>query len=85
MSILTMLLRKKKNNNTLIIYIYIKGFLKLTFCILWSMIVIGLQFPYAMVVGWELFGDKEVSNLGFKSVVLHLLLISIEIQWDHDE
>jgi len=49
------------------------------------MIVIGLQFPYAMVVGWELFGDKEVSNLGFKSVVLHLLLISIEIQWDHDE
>jgi len=49
------------------------------------MIVIGIQFPYAMVVGWEFFGNKEESGLGFNSLVLHLLLISIEIQWNHDE
>ena len=44
------------------------------------MIVIGIQFPYAMVVGWEFFGNKEESGLGFNSLVLHLLLISIEIE-----
>jgi len=48
------------------------------------MIQIGLQIPYAMVVGWELFNDKEKSGLPFKSFALHLAILSIEFCWDLD-
>ena len=44
------------------------------------MIVIGIQIPYAMMVGWELFLDKKHFN--YKSFVLHLLVLTIEFIWD---
>ena len=50
------------------------------FCIFDGMIVIGIQIPYAMMVGWELFLDKK--HLNYKSFVLHLLVLTIEFIWD---
>lgn len=49
------------------------------------MLEISFQFPYAMMVGWESFVDKEVTRLPFKSLVLHLLIVTIEFKWDLDE
>lgn len=44
------------------------------------MIIISIQIPYAMMVGWELFLDKK--HLNRKSFVLHLLVLTIEFIWD---
>ena len=46
------------------------------------MVVISLQIPYAMIVGWECFLDKEKLNMKHKSFVLHLLVLTIEFIWD---
>lgn len=48
------------------------------------MVEISFQFPYAMMVGWELFADKEVTGLPFSSLVFHLLLVTVEFKWDID-
>lgn len=49
------------------------------------MIVIGIQAPYALLVGIDTYLDKEETKLGYKSFILHLALISIDFRWDFDE
>lgn len=48
------------------------------------MVVISIQIPYAMIVGWECFLNKEQLNMNHKSFVLHLLVLTIEFIWDAD-
>ena len=47
------------------------------------MLKIGIQPPYALMIGAELFVNKE--DLGYKSIVIHALLLSFEICWDIDQ
>jgi len=47
------------------------------------MLKIGIQPPYALMIGLELFVNKE--DLGYKSFVIHALLLSFEICWDIDQ
>jgi hypothetical protein len=47
------------------------------------MLKIGIQPPYALMIGFELFVNKE--DLGYKSFVIHALLLSFEICWDIDQ
>jgi hypothetical protein len=47
--------------------------------------IIALQPPYSLLVGFDTYLDKEQTDLGYKSIVLHFLLLSIEIKYDHDE
>lgn len=47
------------------------------------MLKIGIQPPYALMIGFELFVNKE--DLGYKSFVIHALLMSFEICWDIDQ
>jgi hypothetical protein len=47
------------------------------------MLKIGIQPPYALMIGLELFVNKE--DLGYKSFVIHALLMSFEFCWDIDQ
>lgn len=47
------------------------------------MLKIGIQPPYALMIGFELFVNKE--DLGYKSFVIHALLMSFEVCWDIDQ
>ena len=47
------------------------------------MLKIGIQPPYALMIGLELFVNKE--DLGYKSFVIHALLMSFEVCWDIDQ
>jgi hypothetical protein len=49
------------------------------------MIIFSIQIPYAMMVGWESFLDKEMTGLNYKSFVLHLLVFTVEFSWDEGE
>jgi hypothetical protein len=44
------------------------------------MLKIGIQPPYALMIGFEVFVNKE--DLGYKSIVFHMLLLSFEVCWD---
>lgn len=60
------------------------GYKPTHFCIFDGMVVISVQIPYAMMVGWECFLNKEELGLKYKSFVLHLLVLTIEFIWDED-
>ena len=47
------------------------------------MLKIGIQPPYALMIGFEFFNNKE--SLGYKSFVIHALLLSFEFCWDIDQ
>jgi hypothetical protein len=46
-------------------------------------ILVGLQVPYAMMIGWEVFLEKE--DIGYKSLSVYLLFCFIELRWSFDE
>ena len=46
-------------------------------------ILVGLQVPYAMMIGWEVFLEKE--DIGYKSLSVYLLFCLIELRWSFDE
>lgn len=48
-------------------------------------IIIAIQPPYSLLVGFDTYLDKEMTKFNYKSVVLHLVLITIEITFDHDD
>ena len=43
----------------------------------------GLQIPYGIMVGWEMFLEKE--EMGYKSFSLYLFFVFIEVRWSIDE
>jgi hypothetical protein len=49
------------------------------------MLVIGLQPPYAILVGIDTYFDKEETKLGYKSFIVHLLVVTLDFRWDFDE
>jgi hypothetical protein len=46
-------------------------------------IIIALQAPVSMLVGIDTFLDEP--DMGFKQVVIHLLIISVYFRYDFEE
>jgi len=43
-------------------------------------VIISLQIPNAMVLGWEWFQKGEL--LDYSTFSLHLVIVSVEFRWD---